>query len=249
MRHLFIMPFVLLVAVFSGYGEVPEVSITPTNLDQHGYTFAISTNATQDGMAFHVVIISKTHDIPTNSSVNLQQEENWGELRQEGRAAPPVKVSLKKNKRVWEADFSVPSQQLLNPGLSCLFAEGYDGESGGMIDAKTVTYYYIRIQEFAGLRLAEGQVQIITWKDLLALGLAETNSVPGVYTNKITRYHYYYMGTGTKDGYDYVAKMWGNLNSDGARMDLFRIRQGELQIEKRHRVVNGGWEEIDLSKQ
>ena len=36
-----------------------QVSVTPTNLDTHGYTFSVLTNATKEGVAFHVTIANK----------------------------------------------------------------------------------------------------------------------------------------------------------------------------------------------
>ena len=132
--------------LFGSGAPVPEVSVTPTNLaDLHDHAFLVSTNAVQDGTAFHVVITAKAHDIPTNSSVNLEGVVDWivfedmGKPKQMGRAAPPVKVTLKKTKRVWEADFMVPRLQLEQSRMFCLFAEGYDGETGRIIDEKTVT--------------------------------------------------------------------------------------------------------------
>ena len=186
------MPFVWLAAVVSANGALTEVSVTPTNLNLHDYAFSVSTNAVPDGTSFHVIITAKSHDIPTNSSVNLEVvddeefSEDTGIPPSMGRAAPPVKVSLKKSKRVWEADFMVPPQQLTVHGLFCLFAEGFDGETGGIIDSKTVTFYDIKIQQFASPGMAVTQQRVpISRKDLLAKWQHDTNWISWMPSNSV----------------------------------------------------------------
>lgn len=251
----------LLAAVLSGFGQIPEVSVTPTNLDLHDYAFSISTNAAQDGTGFHVIITAKTHNIPTNSSVNLEVvgdeefSDDTGIPPMMGRAAPPVKVLLKKNKRIWEADFMVPRQQLTDHGLFCLFAEGFDGETGGVIDAKTVTFYDIKIQEFVSPGIAFTQPPApITQKDLIAMWQHDTNWISWMPTNWAAWYladsnrmaqlavsstpHCYYMGTGKKSGHDYVAIVGGPHSYGMGSYQRVAVRGGELPIENRHPVSN-----------
>jgi len=251
----------LLAAVLSGFGKIPEVSVTPTNLDLHDYAFSISTNAAQDGTGFHIIITAKTHNIPTNSSVNLEVvgdeefSEDTGIPAMMGRAAPPVKVSLKRNERIWEADFMVPRQQLTDHGLFCLFAEGFDDETGGVIDAKTVTFYEIKIQEFVSPSIAFSQQPApITRKDLIAMWQHDTNWISWMPTNWSAWYladsnrmaqlavsstpHCYYMGTGKKSGYDYVAIVGGPQSFGEGSYTRVAVRGGELPIENRHPVSN-----------
>ena len=285
MRYLFLIPFVWLAAVFSGYGALPEITVTLTNLDLHDYAFLISTNAAQEGTAFHVVITAKARDIPTNSSVNLEAVgdemvlEDMGLPKEMGRAAPPVKVTLKKTKRVWEADFMVPRSQLEESRLYCLFAEGYDGETGGVIDEKTVTFYEIRIQDFVNPSMTFRQLKPITQKELVAMWQHDTNWISWMPTNWAAWYsansnrmaqlavsstpHYYYMGTGKKYGYDYVAKLRGGSHGEGG-YEWAVVRGGELPIENRHPIPitapiriedftgfpdpTEHWQEIDMSK-
>jgi hypothetical protein len=284
MRYLFVMPFVWLAAVASANGALPEVSVTSTNLDLPDYTFTITTNAAEGGIAFHVIITAKTHNIPTNSSVNLEvvgDEEfsaDIGNPPMMWRAAPPVRVSLKKSKRIWQADFIVPRQQLTYPGLFCLFAEGYDGETGGVIDAKTVTFYEIKIQDFVSPRaVVTSPAAPITPKDLLAMWQHDTNWISWMPTNWAAWYradpnrmaqlainsisHCYYMGTGNRSGYDYVAIVGGPHTFGKGSYQRVTVRGGELPIESRHPVTDfatddfsemtghtNNWQEIDMSK-
>ena len=261
MRCPFIITFVWLAAALSGFGQIPEVSVTPTNLDLHDYAFSISTHADQDGTGFHVIITAKTHDIPTNSSVNLEVvgdkefSEDTGIPPIMGRAAPPVKVSLKKSKRIWEADFMVPRQQLSDRGLFCLFGEGYDGETGGVIDAKTVMFYDIKIQDFVSPSIVFAQHPApITLKDLLAMWQHDTNWISWMPTNWAAWYladsdrmaqltinstpHCYYMGTGNKSGNDYVAIVGGPNSAGMGSYQRVAVRGGELPIANRHSVSN-----------
>jgi hypothetical protein len=273
MRPIFILPFVWLAVVIPGFGAlVPEVEVTTTNLDLQNYSFLVSTNAAQDGLAFHVVITSKTRNIPANSSVNLEGVTDWdvfadmGKRRQMGRASPPVKVTLKKNKRVWEADFMLPRLQFQESRLFCLFAEGYDGETGGVIDEKTVTFYEIRIQDFVNPSMTFYQPKPITREELIAMWKHETNWMSRMPTNEVAWYaanpdrmaqtsalrtpHYYYMGTGKKYGYDYVANLSGGSHGQGG-YGWSVVLSGELQIENRHPFSDSfsEWQEIDMSKQ
>lgn len=251
----------LLVSVLSGLGQIPEVSVTPTNLDLRDYAFSISTNAAQDGTGFHVIITAKTRNIPTNSSVNLEVvageefSEDTGIPASMGRASPAVKVSLKKSERRWEADFMVPRLQLTDHGLICLFAEGFDGETGGVIDAKTVTFYEIRIQEFVSPSIAvTQQPPPIGRKDLIAIWQNDTNWISWMPTNWASWYladsnrmaqlavsstpHCYYMGTGQKSGYDYVTIVGGPHSFGEGSYTMVTVRAGELPIENRHPVSN-----------
>ena len=284
MRYLFIMPFVWLGAIVSVNGALLEVSVTATNLDQPDYTFTITTNAAQGGTAFHVIITAKTHNIPTNSSVNLEvvgdQEfsADTGIPPMMGRAAPPVKVSLKKSKRIWQADFMVPRQQLTDHGLLCMFAEGFDDETGGVIDAKTVTFYEIKIREFVSPEKFFSQpLEPITRKDLLAMWQHDTTWISWMPTNWAAWYradpnrmaqlainsisHCYYMGTGNRSGYDYVAIVGGPHTFGKGSYQRVAVRGGELPIESRHPVTDfatddfsemtghtNNWQEIDMSK-
>ena len=75
--------------------------------------------------------------------------------------------------------------------------------------------------------------------------------------------HYYYMGTGKKYGYDYVAKLYGGSHG-GEGYERAVVRGGELPIENRHPVPitapiriedftgfpdpTEHWQEIDMSK-
>jgi hypothetical protein len=264
----------LLATAISGFGQIPSVVVTPTNLDLHDYAFAISTNAAQDGTGFHLIITAKTRDIPTNSSVNLEVggdeefSEDTGIPATMGRAAPPVKVSIKKNNRIWEADFVVPRQQLRDHGLFCLFGEAYDGETGGAIDPKTVTFYEIKIQEFVSPSIAFTQRQApITRKDLIAMWQDDMNRINWLATNQafvISKPHYYYMGTGKKSGYDYIAIVGGPHSLGAGSYRRVAVRGGELPIENRYPVLTHTtfvpdpslglnsftkqWQEIDVSK-
>ena len=274
----------LLAAALSGFGQIPEVSVTPANLDLQDYAFTISTNAAQDGTSFHVIITAKSHNIPTNSSVNLEvvgDEEFSADIGippMMGRAAPPVKVSLKKSKRIWQADFMVPRQQLTDHGLFCLFAEGFDGETGGVIDAKAVTFYEIKIQDFVSPRAVVTSPAVpITRKDLLAMWQHDTNWISWMPTNWAAWYladsnrmaqlaissmsHCYYMGTGNQSGNDYVAIVGGPHTFGMGSYQRVTVRSGELPVENRHPVtdlatdlfsgLNGhtnNWQEIDMSK-
>jgi hypothetical protein len=64
-----------------------------------------------------------------------------------------------------------------------------------------------------------------------------------------SRSHYFYVGT--EDGYDHVAKLWGNSRGEQG-YPVFLLRVGELRIDRRHDWLThdfSEWQEIDLAKQ
>jgi len=115
MRRLFITPILWLALALSAYGMSMEFPVTPSNSDEikhdahYRYLFTVSTKATKDGVDFHVTITAKEGDIPSdavNVSFSIVKEtQEGGSMGPDANTNIPVK--LKKNKQVWEADFSV----------------------------------------------------------------------------------------------------------------------------------------------
>jgi hypothetical protein len=150
MYRFLIITNLWLALAFSAFGLSMEIPVTPKALDQGTYVFSVTTNAVQDGVAFHVVISTKTNDISTNCSIGVSVVTHWEPGGSEiVPANPAIPVTVKKDGRIWRADFIVSHGQLKQAGLSCVFSQ-YDFfiVKGRRIAAGSATFYELRLQDF-----------------------------------------------------------------------------------------------------
>lgn len=109
------------------HGLEMEVPVTTTNLDQSKYRFSISTNAATGGVSFHVIVTAKREDIHANSEAGLSivthTKTGAGEMHSIAPVKPEIPVKVKKDKRIWEADFTVSFELMEKPGLCFVFTE------------------------------------------------------------------------------------------------------------------------------
>jgi hypothetical protein len=157
MHHLFITTFIWLAVTFTVWGTSVEIPVTPTSLDTYFYTFSVSTNATQGGIAFHMTMTAKRTDIDTNDSgadleiVTHTKTSNGGLLCSSQKLDSSISVTLKKEKHRWTADFIVPSELLENPDLYFSFNFlAHRVVNGKSIPMPSVTRYEIRLEDFTG---------------------------------------------------------------------------------------------------
>ena len=140
MHRLFVTLGLWLALVLSAHGMSMEVPVTTTNLDQSKYRFSISTNAATGGVSFHVIVTAKKEDIHANSEVGLSivthTKTGTGEVHSIVRVKPEIPVRVKKDKRVWEADFTVSFELLEKPGLCFVFTE--NSQATISMDGKSV---------------------------------------------------------------------------------------------------------------
>jgi hypothetical protein len=153
MHRLFVTLGLWLILAFHAHAVSVEIPITTTNLDQHSYVFSVSTNAAADGVAFHVVIKAKKEDIYSDSSVGVsivsQTRTNGGETHSIAGVRPEIKVTIKKEKRVWEADFTVLNQLLEKPELCFVFTEIAHATVNGKSEAMpSAGFYEIKLRDF-----------------------------------------------------------------------------------------------------
>jgi hypothetical protein len=139
----------------SVHGLIMVVAVTPSSLDHGNYTFSVSTNETQNGVSFHVVVTAKTGAIPPDySSIGLSLVHRLktgtnGYGTYEGSLKPPVRVTLKKDTRVWQADFTIPRQALWRRDLCCVFMEiGTYTSNGQRSFTGSATSYELKLQGF-----------------------------------------------------------------------------------------------------
>lgn len=149
MHRLAVTAILCFTLVLSAHGLSVEIAVTPKRLDQGKYAFSISTNTTQDGMSFHVIITAKTGDIPSDSNVGLSIVTHWepggSQIMPE---KPTIQVMLEKDNRTWEASFAVTRELLKKPGLCLVFTE-YDGfVVNGKKHPNSATFYEIKLQDF-----------------------------------------------------------------------------------------------------
>ena len=153
MHRLFVTLCLWLPLVFSAHGLSVEIPVTTTNLDQYKYRFSVSTNATTGGVSFHVVVTAKKENIHADSETGLSivthTNTRDGETRSIARVKPEIPLRVKKDKRVWEADFTVSFELLEKPGLCFVFTE----IAHGTIDGKSVAmpsadFYEIKLRDF-----------------------------------------------------------------------------------------------------
>ena len=139
--------------ILSAHGLSVEIPVTATNLDQYKYRFAISTNAATNGVAFHVTITAKKEDIPSDSAVGLSivthTQDARGSTHSIEGVKPTVEVRLKKDNRVWTADFTTSHELLKKPGLCLVFTEiTHTIVDGKRVSMPSADFYEIRLQDF-----------------------------------------------------------------------------------------------------
>ena len=112
--------------------------------------FTVTTNAAPDGIAFHLTITNKTGDIfPDSSAYMAKVVHEQDRTRSIGPAAPPIPVTLKKEPRVWTADFTIPNKQLLQPGLCFVFGElAHATMNGKLIAMPSMDFYEFKLRDF-----------------------------------------------------------------------------------------------------
>ncbi len=135
--------------MLSASGSSVEFPVTRTNLDQYKYLFSVSTNTTPDGVAFHVTVAAKAGEILSDSTAGLAIVKHTNNSRSIEQVTPPTSIRLKKDKRVWEADFTVSGKLLKQPGLCFVFTE----TAHATVDGKSVAmpsedFYEVRLQDF-----------------------------------------------------------------------------------------------------
>jgi hypothetical protein len=153
MHRLFVTLGLWLILAFHAHAVSVEISVTTTNLDQHIYLFSVSTNAATDGVAFHVVIKAKKEDIYADSKVDVsivtQTKTNRSVTHSIAGVRPEIKVTIKKDKRVWEADFTVSNQLLEKPGLCFVFTEiAHATVNGKSVAMPSADFYEIKLRDF-----------------------------------------------------------------------------------------------------
>jgi hypothetical protein len=139
--------------VLSAQGVSVEIPITTTNLDQSKYRFSISTNTAAGGVAFHVIVAAKKENIHADSgagiSIVTHTVTNGGSTHSMAGVKPEIPVTMKKNKRDWEADFTVSYDLLKKPGLCFVFTEiAHDTINGKIVAMPSADFYEIRLRDF-----------------------------------------------------------------------------------------------------
>jgi hypothetical protein len=155
MRQLFIIPSVLLALVLSAHALSNEVPITPRQLDQSNYKFAVTTDATNTAVTFHVTITAKNSDIYPDSQADLAVVTHPADKQgaPSGTSIVPftltIPIAFHKDKKSWTADFALPRESLKTPGLCFIFSEvshaTMNGKPGAM---PSITFYEIKLKEF-----------------------------------------------------------------------------------------------------
>jgi hypothetical protein len=151
----FIISIIWVALVSSVRASSVEIPVTPTNLDTYGCIFSVLTNATQDGAAFHVTITNKQYDIYPDSSAGVdmvihKKIANGSEEGSVGQVTPAIPVALKKEKRLWTADFTVSRSLLKNPDAYFVFSVlAHSTVNGKIMPMPSITFYKLRLQDFA----------------------------------------------------------------------------------------------------
>jgi len=153
MHRSFIMSVLWLSLILSAHGLSVKIPVTTANLDQYKYRFAISTNATTNGVAFHVTITAKKEDVPLDSTVGLSivthTQDASGSTHSIEGVKPSVEVRLRRDERVWTADFTASHELLKKPGLCLVFTElAHRIVDGKRVAMPSADFYEIRLQDF-----------------------------------------------------------------------------------------------------
>lgn len=155
MPRSLIASIIWLVFAPSTWATSVELPVTPTNLDTYSCTFSVSTNATRYGVAFHVTITNQQFDFYPDSTadVDLVIHKKLADGSLEGSVGPvtpAIPVALKKEKRLWTADFTVSRELLKNPDVHFVFGVlAHSTVDGKVIPMPSITFYELRLQDFA----------------------------------------------------------------------------------------------------
>jgi hypothetical protein len=155
MRHLFIIPSIVLALVVSAHAMSVELPVTPTQLNQQNYKFSVSATATNNGTAFHVTITSKKDDIASDSEAKLalvkHPKDRKGTILATSIAPfmSASAITLNKDKKTWTVDFTLPRESLKTPGLCLVFSElAHTPIDGKVIAMPSTTFYEIQLKDF-----------------------------------------------------------------------------------------------------
>ena len=150
MQRIILTVLSCLTLVFSAAAQTVQVPVTPTQLEYSNFVFAVTTQATNGGTAFHVTITTKTEPIQTDTAATLASVTQTNNLPAIGSINPATTVNITRTPQVWTVDFTATSDLLNNPTAYLLFVVS-DYKTGG--DGKRVylpsdRMYEIRLQDF-----------------------------------------------------------------------------------------------------
>jgi hypothetical protein len=155
MRQLLIIPSVLFAFLLSAHATSVELPVTPSQLDQQNYKFAVTANATNNAVTFHLVITAKQSEIPSDSEGNLAvvihaKDGKGSRLGTDIKPfQPTVPIALNKDKHAWTADFTLPREALKTPGLCFIFSElAHTVVNGKPVAMPSITFYEIKLKDF-----------------------------------------------------------------------------------------------------
>src|SRR3569833_3128604 len=155
MRHLLIVPSILFAIALSAQATLVELPITPRQLDQQNYRFSIAAHATNNDVAFHVVITTKKDEITPDSNAKLvtigHSKDRHGALLGTSFSPflPVAPLTLNQTKHSWTADFVVTRPSLKIPGLCFIFSDpAHTAIDGKIVAMPSVTFYEIQLKDF-----------------------------------------------------------------------------------------------------
>ena len=127
-----------------------EFGVTTNSLDQGNFVFAISTNAATGGVAFHLTITSKSGDIFDDWGISLDICEHPGGGSHIHSAEHAPQLALKKEGKVWKADFVASLEALKTRDLCLVFgglAHVFD-KDGNRVPYPAADMYEIKLADF-----------------------------------------------------------------------------------------------------
>ena len=138
-----------------------EIPVSPTNLNTLLYSFSVSTNATARGVVFRITITHRRFEIYPDSSAEIGTIEYKEITNNLARRSPEplkdatfkplkskVRVALKKEKRVWTADFTA-SRELLNNTNVCFVFSVFAQDPKTNKTATPADLYELKLHDFA----------------------------------------------------------------------------------------------------
>lgn len=90
--------------------SIVELPVTPANTNTYRYKFSVSTDHAKDAVSFHITIAARESDISTNCSASLEiiaREKTATSLMIRREPVAAKSFALRKNSRVWNADFTL----------------------------------------------------------------------------------------------------------------------------------------------
>jgi len=150
MKRILLPVLASLALIFSAAAQTIQWPVTPERLSYSNFVFSVTTQAANDGTAFHVTIATTTGVIEPDSAALLVLVTGTAAHPAVAAPVPAVTVTLQHTDTQWTADFTASAALTGNPAASFVFVvtDYRVNPDGTRTYLPTDRMYKIRLQDF-----------------------------------------------------------------------------------------------------